>query len=287
MNNINFWDYIKGAFNAKPAGMFVSPNWLGFGLFAIAGIMVNPGFLLLGTGLELFYLYLISTNTRFQKLIQSKNFLQKKIIKEERLQILLQKLPVSEKQKFESLRMVCYSILTFYSNSLDIDQSMIERHSENLDSLMWVFLHLLVSKRSILNIIPSDKTFASTKEKLNQMIVDLENKIASDKTTEEVKQTQIKKLDILKERYSTIEEASNKLAYIDEELDRITQQVELIREKAAISKDSQSLALQTDTIASIVNSASEWVKQQQNLFSNFSDINADVMPRSNNQKEIA
>ena len=29
-----FWDYVHAAFNARPAGMFIPPNWIGLGVDA-------------------------------------------------------------------------------------------------------------------------------------------------------------------------------------------------------------------------------------------------------------
>ena len=45
-----FGDYVREAFNARPIGMFVPPNWIGLGLFGLLGI-INPGFWLIGAGL--------------------------------------------------------------------------------------------------------------------------------------------------------------------------------------------------------------------------------------------
>ena len=47
-----FFDYITAAFNARPFGMFVAPNWIGLGAFGLLG-MVEPGFWVVGAGLEL------------------------------------------------------------------------------------------------------------------------------------------------------------------------------------------------------------------------------------------
>jgi len=38
-----FFDYVRAAFNARPFGMFVPPNWIGLGAFALHGA-ANPGF---------------------------------------------------------------------------------------------------------------------------------------------------------------------------------------------------------------------------------------------------
>ena len=40
-----FWQYVKAAFNARPIGMFVPPNWIGLAAFGLLGYAVDPGFL--------------------------------------------------------------------------------------------------------------------------------------------------------------------------------------------------------------------------------------------------
>ena len=64
----DLWDYIKTAFNARPMGMFIPPNWVGLGVLAFLGTL-NPGFWIMGAGLELGYLLLLSTNPRFQRVV--------------------------------------------------------------------------------------------------------------------------------------------------------------------------------------------------------------------------
>ena len=61
-----FFDYVAAAFNARPFGMFVAPNWVGLAAFGLLG-MTNPGFWVLGAGLELGYLLTLATNARFQR----------------------------------------------------------------------------------------------------------------------------------------------------------------------------------------------------------------------------
>ena len=69
----SLWDYVREAFNARPIGMFVPPNWAmlaGFGL--ASGWFREPGFLVLGAGVELGYLLLLGTNARFQRFVAGK-----------------------------------------------------------------------------------------------------------------------------------------------------------------------------------------------------------------------
>src|SRR5262249_61326980 len=63
----SFWDYVRAAFNARPAGMFIPPNWIGLGVFGFLGVL-NPGFWIIGLGCELGYLGWLGTHPRFQRL---------------------------------------------------------------------------------------------------------------------------------------------------------------------------------------------------------------------------
>ena len=42
-----FFDFVKRAFNARPFGMVVPPNWVGLTAMGLLGL-VNPGFWVLG-----------------------------------------------------------------------------------------------------------------------------------------------------------------------------------------------------------------------------------------------
>ena len=71
-----FWDYVHAAFNARPNGMFVAPNWIGLGIFSVLGVL-NPGFWMIGLGCELAYLGWLGTNPRFQKLVSGGRVLER------------------------------------------------------------------------------------------------------------------------------------------------------------------------------------------------------------------
>ena len=62
--NLGMPTYLKEAFNAKFAGMFISPAWIPIGVFGFLGLVVSPGFFLIGAGIELAYLFTIATHTR-------------------------------------------------------------------------------------------------------------------------------------------------------------------------------------------------------------------------------
>jgi hypothetical protein len=63
-----FLQYLAAAFNARPFGMVIPPNWVGLAAVGMLGF-AEPGFWVLGAGLELGYLLLLATNGRFQRTV--------------------------------------------------------------------------------------------------------------------------------------------------------------------------------------------------------------------------
>ena len=59
--------YLAAAFNARPFGMPIPPNWFGVAAFALLGAFVNPALWLIGVGLEGLYLWTLSRNPRFPR----------------------------------------------------------------------------------------------------------------------------------------------------------------------------------------------------------------------------
>ena len=66
-----FWSYVRAAFNARPLGMPIPPNWLFLAGVALLGT-IDRGFLVLGAGLELAYLAMLSGNERFRRTVRAR-----------------------------------------------------------------------------------------------------------------------------------------------------------------------------------------------------------------------
>ena len=65
--------YLAAAFNARPFGMPVPPNWFVLGAFGLLGAFVDPGFWLIGAGVEGLYLWVLSRNPRFRTAIDAES----------------------------------------------------------------------------------------------------------------------------------------------------------------------------------------------------------------------
>src|SRR3989442_15804081 len=98
----SLWDYVHAAFNARPAGMFVPPNWIGLGVFGFLGVL-NPGFWIIGLGCELAYLGWLGTHPRFQRLVNGGRPLEEQRQWRAKLFELIRDLPPDEQHRCRAL----------------------------------------------------------------------------------------------------------------------------------------------------------------------------------------
>ena len=63
--------YLAAAFNARPLGMPIPPNWFGLAAFGLLGALINPGLWLIGAGVEGLYLWWLSRNERFRNTVDA------------------------------------------------------------------------------------------------------------------------------------------------------------------------------------------------------------------------
>src|SRR5688572_19732657 len=101
-----FFDYVRAAFNARPIGMFVAPNWIGLAAFGFLG-MTDPGFWVLGAGLELGYLLALATNSRFQRTVGSRPLSTSRAEWNHKIQRVLGQLDSSDRKTYDTLAERC------------------------------------------------------------------------------------------------------------------------------------------------------------------------------------
>lgn len=266
-SGLSFKDYIKAAFNAKPWGMPIPPNWIFLAGFGMIGIAV-PGFLLVGAGLELGYLFALSHNPRFQKYVHGISLWKQQLGQKQQLQLVLDRLWPDGKKRYLLLQERCRSVMDFYSQVLNIGPDIAAHHVQALNRFVWIFLQLLMTKQAVSRILKEN----SYTDDLEKQVAKLDAQIKDPSVAEDLKKSFESKREIIKQRLAVLSEADNKLKYIDSELDRIEQQVELIREQAVISKDAQGLSSRIDSVSSTLGETTDWIKEQQNLFGAVQDM---------------
>ena len=270
-----FFDYVSAAFSARPLGMFVAPNWIGLAAVGLLGV-VNPGFWVIGAGLELAYLLTLSTNGRFQRLIDARQSVGAQSESLARKGDLLNQLPNEDKQRFAEFEHRAQSILALQRQTSATTLAGLEEQHAGLNRLAWMYLRLLSARRVIEHVLEDadvvDRQDLEAKRTLLQ-------KQAKDETIDaEIRRSLASQIEILTQRIDRRAEAERKLGFLDAEIERLEQQVELIREQAALSTDPSQLSLRIDEITASLGTTSQWIRDQQQVFGAMDDLLSDAPP---------
>ena len=268
-----FLDYLSAAFNARPMGMFVAPNWVGIAAFGILGA-ANPGFWVIGAGLELGYLLSLATNKRFQQTVSMKPLNAARQEWNQRIQRVLGRLDANDRREYDALAERCRSIVDMQMNNAAEPPDGLEQQAQSLGRLSWMFLRLLLARRTIGQVMGG----AQNDVELQRRIASLERQQAQPGLSEELARSLSGQLEILRQRLQQRTDGDRKLAYIDAEVERIQQQVELIREQAAMSTDPELLSRRIDDITATLGSTGQWIRDQQQVYGAMEDLLTEPPP---------
>lgn len=269
-------DYVREAFNARPLGMFVPPNWIGLGLFGFLGIL-NPGFLLIGAGLELAYLGLLATNPRFQRTVVASRIAQGHLQWRSKLDHLISQLAESYQRRYRLLEHRCRAILDQQFGE-SISAPGVEAQGEGLGRLSWIYLRLLLTRQSIEKILRESTESGEDSARLEERIHKLEARLKEESLGDELRRSLTGQIEILQQRLQKRTEARDKLAFLDAELTRIEEQVELIREQAVLSTDPETVSQRIDQITTTLGGTTQWISEQQQIYGAMEDLLAEPPP---------
>jgi hypothetical protein len=268
-----FLDYVTAAFNARPIGMFVAPNWVGLTAFGLLGV-ANPGFWVLGAGLELGYLLTLATNRRFQQTVEARPITAARQEWNDRIQRVLGRLTPEDRRVYDELSERCRSILELQLQGTTDSPPGLETQADGLGRLSWTFLRLLLARRTIGTVLGG----ARNDLELQRKIAALERQQQQLGLSEELARSIGGQLEILRQRLTQRSEGDRKLVFIEAELERIQQQVELIREQAAVSSDSDLLSRRIDEITATLGATGQWIRDQQQVYGAMEDLLTEPPP---------
>ena len=154
------------------------------------------------------------------------------------------------------------------------DPAGLEAQSDSLGRLSWMFLRLLVARRTIREVIGSSDDSGEIRKRLTT----LERQRADQTLGDELRRSLSGQVEILNQRLLQRTDAERKLAYIDAELERIQQQVELIREQAALSTDPEGLSQRIDEITGTLGATGQWIRDQQKVYGAMEDLLTEPPP---------
>ncbi len=263
------WDYIRKAFNARPIGMFIPPNWIGLGVFGMLGIL-NPGFWLVGLGLELGYLWVLGNNERFQRFVGASQQVSTRKQWQSKVDLLVQQLNSEDQQRYRKLEGRCRSLLDQQLQLQTAPTQALQAQNEGLGRLLWLYLRLLSTRQAINRMLLGQGSLDAAQD-LEERITQLKGKL-SEQLTEDLRKSYSGQVEILEQRLVRRREAKEKLDFLDAELTRIQEQIELVREQAVLTADPVTISQRVDQITTTLGSTSQWVTDQQKIYGAVEDL---------------
>ncbi len=254
-----YGEYLKAAFRrgVPLPGLGRMPlNQMGLVAFLLLGF-ANPGFWFLGAALEVAYLFALSTSRRFQKLVEGERLLRRRLGFEEQVRGAVAALPETARERYRRLLRECGAILGITQT---VDQERLgtlqDLRAGGLNQLLWLFLRLLTSRELIVaNLSQVDRrSVEADVEHVRQRLAQAPPDSALARSLQGTLEIQLKRLE-------NLTRAGTSLEVIDAELDRIEQQVRLIREESAVSGGPEFLSARLDAVTSTLAETSRWMDQ--------------------------
>src|SRR5262249_14065353 len=201
------------------------------------------------------------------------------------LQTLFTSLSDGDRRRYQRLATRCQGVLE-QQFGRSTESPGFTMQSESLGKLTWMFLRLLVTRQAILRVV-SAATGAATvvrmsdypqappgerTEDLQRRPAELQRRLADSTLHDPLRQSIQGQADLLSQRLKRRAEAERKLAFLDAELQRIEEQIELIREQAVLSTDPETFSHRIDEIGATLSGTADWVAEQQRTLGAMDDL---------------
>jgi len=268
------WSYLGAAFNARPFGMAIPPNWLALAAFGMLGSLLNPGFFLIGAGLEIAYLWSLTGSARFRTAVDAAARAPGSGW-DGRWQAMMARLGPAERELQAQLEERC--------SKIDVHQRELGagggEQSGRLARLCWLHLRLLSARHSLAQ---AERSGAADGAALAAQRAQLEERLAGAALDARLRESLDDQLQVIRDRQQAHAEAARRLEFVDAELERIRQQVALTHEQALLATDADSIAISVDALSASLGEANRWLQEQHEILGGLDDLDeppADLFAR--------
>jgi hypothetical protein len=259
--------YLAAAFNARPLGMPVPPNWFGIATFALLGAFVNPALWLIGIGLEGLYLWTLSRHPRFRATVDAQ---QGQSDWHSRYAQLNSYLSQDARDQQATIEAQANEICDLLSRTGATESQM-----SDVRQMAWVHLKLLAARASVLQVISSAGREKGNLEEQERRLID---RLSRETLGDDLKRSLEQQLEVIRERRSGHADAAQRRELIEAEIERLRQQVSLVREQALLATDEHSAAASLDALSASLNEANRWLKDQRELFAGLEGLTDEPPP---------
>jgi len=246
--------YLLAAFNARPLGMPLPPNWFGIAAFGLLGALVNPGLWLVGLGLEGLYLWTVSRNARFRATVDAAAGMSDSTSRYQELLAGLE--PAAQSHQYDIERESAEVVGLLQRSGTHASQI------EDVRQMAWLHLKLLAARASFSEVI---ETADRERRQLDEQERRCRDRLAGD-VDEELRRSLEQQLQVIASRQEAQRDARRRYELVDAELARLRQQVSLVREQALLATDEDHMTQSLDALSASLNEANRWLRDQSELF---------------------
>ncbi len=262
--------YVAAAFNARPFGTPIPPNWFVVAAFGLLGALVSPGFWLMGIGIEGLYLWALSRNQRFRNTVDSSSGPATRTDWNARYVALSTGLDNDSRNHQSAIEQQAAEIVGLLSRTGANESQMAD-----VRQMAWLHLKLLAARTSFIQVIASAGREQQAMDEQQQRI---RARLDRGDCDDELKRSLEQQLEVIQSRRVAHADAQRRRELVEAELERLRQQVALVREQALLATDEHSAAQSLNAVSASLNEANRWLKDQRELFAGLDDLTDEAPP---------
>ena len=185
------------------------------------------------------------------------------------MEAMVRRLSDTDQARYVAFVSRCRTILDQLTQQ-DPSGSAAKVHGENLSKLIWVYIRLLVARRAMSRVL-KEPTLGETQE-IEHRLAEVRARLADESLGPDLRRSLTSQAEILEQRVNQRREGREKLDFLEAEILRIQEQVELLREQSALSTDAEGISARLDEITGSLGGASQWINDQQKLYGSMDDL---------------
>jgi hypothetical protein len=209
----------------------------------------------MGLALEIVYLYFLSTNPRFQRYVESKQYANIQQSRNHKLQEIVSSLDTPLQARLSKLNSNLAEINKLMNWNLDESSGFLNQSKqETLNHLPTIFLKLLKTKQLI------QESLARTKpEEINKELRKFEQQLKAPNISPALERSLQGNMEIQRKRLDNLANARENEMLVEMELQRIESQLALVREEIALDSSPEGLSSNIDRINTTLGETQDWL----------------------------
>jgi hypothetical protein len=254
--------YLWKAFNVRPFGMPVPPLWFAVIASGLVGYFLAAPLAMIGLGATAMFTGVLASSKRFRTAVDAP-LLQAPV--ENEYAGLLQRLDPWSRERHAKLEEQCADLQKVLENAKAGQQ-----HIAAVWQLVGLHLKLLAARSAAIAVTENrdDKGKAS----LADQVAEVKKRLSVDGLDSDLRETLEDQQRILEQRIGMRTEAERRISVLDAELERIRDQMALMREQALLSSDPAAIGRSVDGLAAFLNESGRWLKDQEEIFGEIADL---------------